>query len=125
MEDVDIHRLCTICYDLLPEDAEAIYLYSFLNPSIVALHDDPIYRSLKAIDGECQRLECMAAFYSWLLPRTLHTAWALYSVHRYPSVLDAPQIGLELARKVRSVDKSAAEVVSDSEHAWCLTIMTT
>ncbi|KAL1443452.1 hypothetical protein MTO96_045998 [Rhipicephalus appendiculatus] len=84
MADVDIHRLCTLCDDLPPEDAEPmdIYLYPLLNPSILALHDDPIYRSIKAIDGECERLECMAAFYSWLLPRSPHTAWAIYSVHR-------------------------------------------
>ncbi|KAL1466715.1 hypothetical protein MTO96_042538 [Rhipicephalus appendiculatus] len=127
MADVDIRRLCTISDDLSPEDAEVmdIQFFPFLNPSILELQDDLIYRSLKAIDGERERLGCMAALYSWLLPRSLHTAWAIYSVHRISSVLDAPQIGLELARKVRSVDRSAVEWVSEPEHAWCSTIMTT
>ncbi|KAL1479998.1 hypothetical protein MTO96_051396 [Rhipicephalus appendiculatus] len=127
MADVDIRRLCTICDDLPPGVAAVmdLILYPLLVPMILVVDDDPIYRSLKAIANERERLERMVTMYSWLLPRSLHTVWALYSVHRISSVLDAHQIGLELARKVRSVDESVAEAVHDLPHGWCLTIMTT
>ncbi|KAL1469843.1 hypothetical protein MTO96_040836 [Rhipicephalus appendiculatus] len=127
MTDVDIRHLCTIYDDLPLEEMEAVDTCMLLvvNPFNLAPHDDPIYRSIKAIRGNHERLLCMAQVYSWILPRSPQTTWALYSVDGISSVFDATQIGLELARKVRSADNSAAESVSDVGNAWCLTIMTT
>ncbi|KAL3218771.1 hypothetical protein MRX96_031310 [Rhipicephalus microplus] len=127
MADEDIHHLCVI-YDELPLEKMAAlgpHLLPFADPLDLASNDHLVYTNLKAIRGDHERLQCMAEIYSWLLPRSLQTTWALYNVHRMTSVLDAAQIGVELVRKVRSVDKSAAEYVSDAGNAWHSTIMTT
>ncbi|KAL1436729.1 hypothetical protein MTO96_049408 [Rhipicephalus appendiculatus] len=130
MSNEDISRLCKFFYELTLEDIHSIEirLFPFLSPLegmelLPAV--DSIYRNIKAINGEHERLQSMATLYSWFLPRAKRTPWALYSIQRILSVLDAPQIGLTLARKVRSLDNSAIEGVFDAGNAWCLTILTT
>ncbi|KAL3218776.1 hypothetical protein MRX96_031315 [Rhipicephalus microplus] len=127
MADVDIQRLCSICHDLPPEHIAAMeaYFYPFLNPSILELYEDPLYGCIKDIEREHERVQSMAMFYSWILRRSLQTPWALYGVHRMRSVLDAPQIARQMVRKVRSTDRRSAEWLSESDDAWCVTIMTT
>ncbi|KAL3189054.1 hypothetical protein MRX96_003197 [Rhipicephalus microplus] len=130
MSDGDIRRLCRFFSELTLEDIHSLEIRMFPFLSAVEGMDllpavDAVFHRIKAINDEQERLQSMATFYSWLLPRTRRIPWVLYSVHRILSVLDATQIGLTLAQKVRSLDNRAIEGVFDEGSAWCLTILTT
>lgn len=130
MSDGDIRRLCRFFSELTLEDIHSLEIRMFPFLSAVEGMDllpavDAVFHRIKAINDEQERLQSMATFYSWLLPRTRRIPWVLYSVHRISSVLDATQIGLTLAQKVRSLDNRAIEGVFDEGSAWCLTILTT
>lgn len=126
----DIDKLCCIFYHVRIEELRGVDDQKFpwlapirglsLSPAV-----DSIRRSLKAIQGEQERLQCTARLYAWLVPRGPYTPWALYKLRDDLAVLDASEIGERLVTALRSSGSTAAHGAVYDTTAYSLTILVT
>lgn len=124
----DIDRLCCIFYRVQIEELHCVDDQKFpwlapirglsLSPAV-----DSIRCSLKALQGEQERLQCTATLYAWLVPRGAYTQWALYRYSKDRTVRDASEIGEHLVETFRSSGSSAAHGAVDQKSAYSLTIL--